>query len=277
MYASSVSAKGDNYWCVPPDPGIVAAALGASESGTLLGTTPAQALHTFMLDSDALHRFFRESTTLTPLPAPVPVGLADPSGDPVVARSSTVLPCPAVPCGSLSGLHLPSFSTSLVSTAAVHDAMVTTTTPGGQRVSICTCTRTGRHLATFNRSRLLLMSPPITPDSSVAPPSGSTLPATPLWHALPSSCLWSTQVSASPTALACPALPSLRRWVAERRSSLLLVSPDDCSPTDSPHGLRLQLREKFHVDLPILRLHSDRGGEFSSDLLRDFCHGEKFS
>ncbi|CAI7794174.1 unnamed protein product [Closterium sp. NIES-54] len=27
--------------------------------------------------------------------------------------------------------------------------MVTTTTPGGQRVSICTCTRTGSHLATF--------------------------------------------------------------------------------------------------------------------------------
>ncbi|CAI7816731.1 unnamed protein product [Closterium sp. NIES-54] len=29
--------------------------------------------------------------------------------------------------------------------------MITTTTPGGQRVSICTCTRTGRHLATFTR------------------------------------------------------------------------------------------------------------------------------
>ncbi|CAI7734608.1 unnamed protein product [Closterium sp. NIES-53] len=28
------------------------------------------------------------------------------------------------------------------------------------------------------------------------------------------------------------------------------------------------------MDLPILRLHSDRGGEFSSNLLRDFCHGE---
>ncbi|CAI7744645.1 unnamed protein product [Closterium sp. NIES-53] len=27
-------------------------------------------------------------------------------------------------------------------------------------------------------------------------------------------------------------------------------------------------------DLPVLRLHSDRGGEFSSNLLRDFCHGE---
>ncbi|CAI7758429.1 unnamed protein product, partial [Closterium sp. NIES-53] len=39
-------------------------------------------------------------------------------------------------------------------------------------------------------------------------------------------------------------------------------------------AVRLQLRERFHHDLPILRLHSDRGGEFSSDLLRDFCCGE---
>ncbi|CAI7794319.1 unnamed protein product [Closterium sp. NIES-54] len=29
--------------------------------------------------------------------------------------------------------------------------MVTSTTPGGQRVTICTCTRTGRRLATFTR------------------------------------------------------------------------------------------------------------------------------
>ncbi|CAI7866418.1 unnamed protein product [Closterium sp. NIES-54] len=36
----------------------------------------------------------------------------------------------------------------------------------------------------------------------------------------------------------------------------------------------LQLRERFHQDLTVLRLHSVRGGEFSSDLLRDFCRGE---
>ncbi|CAI7879983.1 unnamed protein product [Closterium sp. NIES-54] len=94
-------------------------------------------------------------------------------------------------------------------------------------------------------------------------------------------------VSASPPALACPALPSLRRGAAAHRSSLL-VSHDDCSPADSPHGrvgpspcqwtglrallfaVRLQLQ-----DLPVLRLLSDRGGEFSSDLLQDFCQGEE--
>ncbi|CAI7847621.1 unnamed protein product [Closterium sp. NIES-54] len=147
MYDLSFSAEGDYYWCVPPDPGIAAAALDASASGTPPGTAPAEALHTFTLDSGASRCFFRDSTTLTPLPAPVPVRLADPSGGPVVASSSTVLPCPAVLSGSLSGVHLSSFSTNLVSTAALQDAMVTTTTPGGQRVSICPCTRTGRHLA----------------------------------------------------------------------------------------------------------------------------------
>ncbi|CAI7806216.1 unnamed protein product, partial [Closterium sp. NIES-53] len=151
MYALSASAEGDFYRCVPPDLGIAAAALGASESGTLPGTARAEALHTFTLDAGASRCFFRESTTLTPLPAPVPVRLAYPSGGPLVARSSTVLPCLAVPSGSLSGLHLPSFSTNLVSTAALQDAMVTTTTPGGQLVSICTCTQKGRHLATFTR------------------------------------------------------------------------------------------------------------------------------
>ncbi|CAI7818689.1 unnamed protein product, partial [Closterium sp. NIES-53] len=58
MYAVSISAEGDCYVCVPPDPGIEAAALGASESAApgagesaLSGTTSAQVFHTFTLDS----------------------------------------------------------------------------------------------------------------------------------------------------------------------------------------------------------------------------------
>ncbi|CAI7870591.1 unnamed protein product [Closterium sp. NIES-53] len=39
-------------------------------------------------------------------------------------------------------------------------------------------------------------------------------------------------------------------------------------------SVRLQLSKRFGQDRPVLRLHSDRGGEFSSDLLRDFCRGE---
>ncbi|CAI7800006.1 unnamed protein product [Closterium sp. NIES-54] len=39
-------------------------------------------------------------------------------------------------------------------------------------------------------------------------------------------------------------------------------------------GARRQLSDSFGSDLPVLRLHSDRGGEFSSDLLRAFCRLE---
>ncbi|CAI7752509.1 unnamed protein product [Closterium sp. NIES-54] len=48
--------------------------------------------------------------------------------------------------------------------------------------------------------------------------------------------------------------------------------PDDLIPWI--RAVRLQLHERFHADLPVMRLHSDKGGEFSSDLLRDFCRGE---
>ncbi|CAI7911205.1 unnamed protein product [Closterium sp. NIES-54] len=163
MYVTKISDEGACYSCVPGDAGVAPAALGAIESAAALGATEssvagasesaalAEALHTFTLDSGASRCFFCDYTTLTPLVAPVPVSLADPTGGPVVARASTVLPCPAVPSGSLSGLHLSTFSTNLVSDAALQDLWVDTFTPGGQCVAICTCSRTSRHLATFTR------------------------------------------------------------------------------------------------------------------------------
>ncbi|CAI7893284.1 unnamed protein product [Closterium sp. NIES-53] len=112
MYALPLGTESACSLCVLPDPGIESAALGASESA-LPGNVPAEALHTFTLDSGASRCFFHDNTTLTPLSAPIPVRLADPSEGQVLARSSTVLPCPAVPSGSLSGHHLPSFSMNL--------------------------------------------------------------------------------------------------------------------------------------------------------------------
>ncbi|CAI7799282.1 unnamed protein product, partial [Closterium sp. NIES-53] len=189
MYAASDSAEGDCYLCVPPDPGIEATALGASESaapGTSMSaapgagesavssTTPTEALHTFTLDSSASRSFFRDSTTLTPLSQPVALSVADPSGGPVLAHSSTVLPCPAALSGLLSGLHLPSFSTNLVSGADLQDTWVDQFTPRGQRVTHCTCCRMGRHLATFTRRpgsslyTLTTTSPPVTASGQVA-------------------------------------------------------------------------------------------------------------
>ncbi|CAI7867409.1 unnamed protein product [Closterium sp. NIES-53] len=151
----------------------VTAAPGAGKSA-LSGTAPTEALHTFTLDSGASRSFFRDSTTLTPLSRPVTVSLADPSRGPVLAHSSTVLPCPAAPSGLVSGLHLPSFSTNLVSGADPQDAWVDQFAPGGQRVTHCTCSRTGRHLATFTRRpgsslyTLTTAPPPISASGQVA-------------------------------------------------------------------------------------------------------------
>ncbi|CAI7868603.1 unnamed protein product, partial [Closterium sp. NIES-54] len=145
----------------------------AGESA-LSGTASAQVFHSFTLDSGASRSFFRDRTTLPPLSRPVVVSLAHPSGGPVLARYSTVLPCPAAPSGSLSGLYLPSFSTNLVSGADLQDAGVDQFTPAGQRVTRCTCAQTGRHLATFTRRpgsslyTLTTESPPVAASGQVA-------------------------------------------------------------------------------------------------------------
>ncbi|CAI7885806.1 unnamed protein product [Closterium sp. NIES-54] len=152
--------EGDCYLCVPPDPGIAAAALGAGETAALGASVSAAP--------------GADRTTLTPLSRPVAVSLADPSGGPVLASFSTVLPCPAAPSGSLSGLYLPSFSTNLVSGADLQDQGVDQFTPAGQRVTHCTCARTGRHLATFTRQpgsslyTLSTVSPPVPASGQVA-------------------------------------------------------------------------------------------------------------
>ncbi|CAI7828288.1 unnamed protein product [Closterium sp. NIES-54] len=323
-----------------------AAALGASECAAALGSraspaigpSSAKALHTFTLDSGASSCYFRDCTSLTPLAAPVPVSLVDPTGGPVVARASTVLPCPAVPSGSLSGLHLPTFSTNVVSNAAIQDV------------------GTGRHLATFTRQpgsslyTLTTESPQVAeagqvPASSQVFASGQLAAScscrvlshqTLLWHhrlghpSLP--CLRDMHsrllVSGLPRSLpslprspAPPYLPCVERQPrAAPHSSefppataplqtlqmdvwgpapvggmdqdcyfLLVVDDYTRSTTVFPlrrkavisgvlipwiRATRRQLRERFIRDFPILRLHSDRGGEFSSDLLAEFCLDE---
>ncbi|CAI7799730.1 unnamed protein product [Closterium sp. NIES-53] len=437
------------------DPGSVeATSLGASEPASTVAA-PVEALHTFTLVS-------------------------------VVARASTVLPCPAAPFGSLASLHLPPFTTNLVGNAVLQEQFVTVNTPRGELVAICTDSRTGAHLATFTqrpgsvlytlttesaqvavsgqlfascsywllthqnllwhhrlghptllrlqgmhshlpgpcprshaclrrhafpasmggnaplltpryRQQLLLCrlstwacgAQPASVDRTrsatsswlltttrTTPQSSScgvpqlhsdrrsefsssllegfcraegiaqsfTLSASPqqngiaergiglimevartsMIHAAAPHFLWPFAVryaahqlnlwprvsvlETSPTlrwtgevgdasafrvpaptpALACAAVPSLRRGVVMRRSSLLLVSADHCSSADSPNGranvpgvfipwittVCRQLRARFHLDLQVLQLHSDRGGEFSSGLLEGFCRAE---
>ncbi|CAI7883634.1 unnamed protein product [Closterium sp. NIES-53] len=351
MYALSTSDEGDYYLCVPPDPGIEAATLGAGEAAALgasasatpgagesalSGTASAQVLHTFTLDSGASRSFFQDHTTLTPLSRPVTVSLADPSGGPVLASFSTVLPCPAAPSGSLSGLYLPSFSTNLVSGADLQDQGVDQFTPASQRVTNCTCARTGRHLATFSRRpgsslyTLSTESPPLSASGQVAASSqvfaaasGSTPESAPcscrllshqtlLWHhrlghpSLPrlrgmASCVLVSGLPRSLPPLPPGPAPTCVPCV-DGRQRAAPHSSDRGSTADSSHGrvgpsprpwpgsrakgeatevlidwiraARLRLRESFGSDFPVLRLHSDRGGEFSSARLGAFCRAQ---
>ncbi|CAI7808614.1 unnamed protein product, partial [Closterium sp. NIES-54] len=210
-----------------------------------------------------------------------------------------MLPCPAVPSGELSGLHLPSFSTNLVSNAVLQDAGVDTFTPGRQRVAICTCSQTGRHLATFTRapgsslytlttaSRSAPLSPQLHASAQVATQcecrrlSHDTLlwhhrlghPSLPRLRSMHSRFLVSGLPRTLPPLPPSPAPPCIpcvegRQRAAPHSSSFPL--------TEAPlQTLYLDLRERFQKDFPVLRLHSDRGGEFSSDLLAAFCaeHG----
>ncbi|CAI7873462.1 unnamed protein product [Closterium sp. NIES-53] len=388
MYALPTSADRADHLCVPLDPGIepaalaageatalgasespapgtgAAAALGASESASsgagesaLSGTASASASHTFTLDLGASRSFFRDRTTLTPLDRPVAVSLADPSGGPVLAHFSTVLPCPAAPSGTLSGLYLPLFSTNLVSGADLQDAGVHPFTPASQQVTHCTDARTGRHLATFTRRpgsslyTLTTASPPATASGQVAA-SGQVFAAasrsgpesapcscrllshkTLLWHhrlghpsllrlrsmasrvlvsGLPRS-LPPLPPGPGPTCVPCvegrqraaphssqfpqkePPLQTLHmdvwgparvRGQGHERYFLLVVDDYSRYTTVFPlrskgdvtevlidwiRAARLQLRQSFGSDFPVLRLHSDRGGEFSSGLLRAYC------
>ncbi|CAI7888457.1 unnamed protein product [Closterium sp. NIES-53] len=349
MYALSISAEGECYVRVPPDPGIEAAALGARESAppgasesaalgagesALSGTASAQVLHTFTLDSGASRSFFRDRTTLTPLSRPVAVSLADPSGGP--------------------------FSTNLVSGADLHDAGVDQFTPASQRVTHYTCAQTGRHLATFTRRlgsslyTLTTESPPVAASGQVAASSQVFAAASRSGpESAPCSCrLLSHQTLLWHHRLGHPSLPRLRGMDSRvlvsglpRSLPPLPLGPaptcvtcvegrqraaphsSEFPPTEAPlqtlnmdvwgparvrgqgheryfqlvvddysryttvfplrskgevtevlidwiRVARLQLRERFGSDFPVLRLHSYRGREFSSDLLLAFCRAE---
>ncbi|CAI7852950.1 unnamed protein product, partial [Closterium sp. NIES-54] len=248
----------------------VSAASGACESAPS-GTTSTEALHTFTLDSGASHCFFRNRTALKQLPRPVAVSLADPSGGPVLATSTTALPCPAVPFGTLSGLYLPSFSTNLVAGSALQDAGVHQFTPAYERLSApCSC-HILSHLTVLwhhrfghpSLQRLRGMhSRFLVPG---LPRSLPPLPPSPAPPCLP--CVEGRQ-RATPHSSEFPPM----------EAPLQTLHMDVWGPAHvrGQGGERyfLLLERRFRTDLPVLRLDSDRGGEFSSGLLEAFCPGE---
>ncbi|CAI7781000.1 unnamed protein product [Closterium sp. NIES-54] len=162
--------------------------------------------------------------------------------------------------------------------------MVTTTTLGGQRVLICTCTRTGRHLATFNRRPgpslyTLVTEPPQVAASAQVFASGPVAP--------PCSChLLSHQTLLWHHRLGHPSLPRLRGMHSHLLVSSLPRSLPPLPPSPAPPCLlcvegwqRAAPHSSFPpTTAPLQTLHMDVPSPapraFSSELLRDFCRGE---
>ncbi|CAI7876807.1 unnamed protein product [Closterium sp. NIES-53] len=256
MYALSASAEGDCYLCVPPDPGIEAAALGASES-SLPGSAPAEALHTFTLDSSA-SRYW-----LTP------------PGN-----------------GCCSFLHCPLMSGGFVRLTLRSSPPLVLYKLGSSLYTLAT------------EPPQVAASAQVSASGQVAPPCSCRLLShhTLLWHhrlghpSLPrlrgvhSRLLASGLLRSQPPLPPSPAPPCLPCVEGQQRAAPHSSFPLTTAPLQTLHmdvkgqvvdvlipwirAVRLQLREPFLQDLPVLFLHSDRGGEFYSDLLQDFCRGE---
>ncbi|CAI7882381.1 unnamed protein product [Closterium sp. NIES-54] len=271
-------SEGHCYLCVPPDPGIEAAALGASESAApgageaaLSGTASAQVLHTFTLDSGA-SRSFRDCTTLLPLSRLVAVSLADPSRGPFLS----LLPCLAVPSGSLSGPESAPCSCRLLThqTLLWHHRLGHPSLPRLRGMA-------SRVLVTGLPRSLPPLPPgpaptcvPCVEGRQRAAPHSSEFPPTEAPLQTLHMDMWG---------------PARFRGQGHERYFLLVVDDYSRYTTIFPlrrkgevtevlndwiRAARRQLSESFGSDLPVLRLHSDRGGEFSSDLLRAFCHAK---
>ncbi|CAI7913111.1 unnamed protein product [Closterium sp. NIES-54] len=342
MYDVSTSDEGDCYLCLPPDPGGEAAALGACEAASLgagasaapgtgesafSGTTSAQAFHTFTLDSGASRSFFRDRTTLTPLSRPVAVSLADPSGGPVLASFSTILPCPAAPSGTLSvsdPLHVcsdrpplghvyPSAGSSLYTLStespsvpasgqvAALSQVLAAASGSGPESAPCSCRLLSHQTLLWHHglghpsvprlrgmaSRLLVSGlprslPPLPPG-----PAPTCVPCVE-WRqrAAPHASEFPPTEAPLQTLHMDVWAPARVRGQGHERYFLLVVddysryttvfplrSKGDVAKVliDMIRAARLQLRESFGSDFPVLRLHSDRVGEFSSVRLGVFC------
>ncbi|CAI7854552.1 unnamed protein product [Closterium sp. NIES-53] len=266
----------------------------------LYPVTTADASLSFTLDSSASQCFFRDHTTVTPLAAPVPVALNDPTSRPADARSSTTLLCPAVPFGSLPGLYVPSFSRNLVGVGYLQDRGITVTFPAHGRTAICTDASTGAVLATFTREPhsilfVLHIPPPQIAASGQVVASCScrslTHP-TALWHrrldhpSLPHLRSMASQRLVSDLPFVFASLPpSTAPWCTSFVKGRLRATPhSSLRPTTAPfqtlcldksEGNSTLIRWLLATeDTPGSRyrcLHSDCGGEFRSDVLAGYC------
>ncbi|CAI7894693.1 unnamed protein product [Closterium sp. NIES-54] len=292
IYAVVDSSAFDSVYSSVVSLGASLAEVPVASVGTCVDTSLGAALEdaslSFTLDSGASHYFFRDCMTFTPLPTPVFVALADPTLGPVTARYTTTLLCPAIPSGSLTGFHVPSFLRNLVGVRPLVPV-------SGPVVASCSCQslahptvmwhhRMGHpsisRLRAMSSQRLVLGLPRVLPSLPplLAPPCGpcvegrlratpnssSLHPATEPFETLHLD-IWGPASRPSP-----------------KQESFFLVVVDDYSR----YTTVFPLAKKSDVTSTLIWwllttadtrgrrvscLHSDRGGEFRSGILAGFC------
>ncbi|CAI7836995.1 unnamed protein product [Closterium sp. NIES-53] len=267
------------------------------------GATSPTAQLSFTLDSGASKCFFRDCTDLTPLHTPVTVALADPSVGSVVAER---VPCPTAPFGFLTGYYTLSFARNLVGVSHLHEFGVVTTFPLHKPVASCTVGATRAPLATFHREPsfgLYSLHTGSHHTGSGQVRSGQVRSSlqeslAPLPHSpapLCTPCVEGRQRAAPHSSSFPPTTAPLQTlhldvWspspvLGPRQERYFLIVVDDYShyttvfplqrKADVPIILKLWLLARGGVQgMCGLRLHSDRGGEFSSTRLETLSGGD---
>ncbi|CAI7791891.1 unnamed protein product [Closterium sp. NIES-53] len=163
----------------------------ANETSFQYSASPSSTID-FVLDSGATDTVLRDAGTLRPLPTPTSLLGADSSFS-IPCHNTSTLPCPLFPSGTVTGLHIPSLRTNLLSQRSLQQAMITTLIPGGANHCDIYQTSTGRFLARIPycpRSRLYTLrvprpltfqvaSPPLLPPPPPLPPTNPPLPPRP--------------------------------------------------------------------------------------------------
>ncbi|CAI7769174.1 unnamed protein product, partial [Closterium sp. NIES-53] len=261
--------------CLPPvcvdlclsSLGACVSALGACvASGP--ATPSAEASLSFTLDSGTSQCFFRDHTTLTPLLAPVPIALADPSSGPAVERSSTTLPCPVAPFGCPAQPPHPLVHSELGSPAMV-STFSTPSAPrllpphrvvSGQVAASCSCRSLPHPTVLWHHCLGHLSLPRLRNMAS---------------HSLVSSlpCVFSSL----PPSLTLPCTPCIAgrlRATLHSSSLCLATAPFQTLHLDSEVTstlIRWLLATEGTRGSRVRYLHSDRGGEFRFGVLAGFC------
>ncbi|CAI7848153.1 unnamed protein product, partial [Closterium sp. NIES-54] len=302
MYVDAICAEGATYSCVPSAASVGAAALGASESAASLGAiasattgasestalaepcrlsqlTLVRLVASFVIAPQSHHSLhLSQSRWLTPLRSPLshepplssrvrqsPLALFQVSTSPHSRRTWSILytlttaSAPVAASGQTLLWHHRLDHPSLPCLRSMHSRLLVSSLP--------------RSLPSLPRSPAPPCLPCVEGRQCTAPNSSSFPPTTAPLQTLHMD-VWG---------------PAPVRWSDQESYFLLVVDDYTCYTTVLPlrskaavRGVlipwicatRRQLRERFWRDLPVLCLHSYRGGEFSSGLLAEFCQDE---